>query len=336
MAKKVSIKDVAKKVGVSTALVSYVISGKEKEKRVGKEVADKIRKVAMELNYNPNQIARSLRRGSTKTIGLIVADIANPFFGQLIRVIEDEATKNGYTVIFGSSDENLDKSLSLIETFLHRQVDGLIIVPSEGENGKIGDLIDAGVPLVLMDRYFPEINACHVCLNNYQATLDATNHLIKNGSEHITLVAYKTSLIHMKERIRGYIEAMNSCGLNNLISVIEVPYLISKNDTQNYIEKCINDTLNIDAIIFATNSLSLSGLYALNRMSVKIPDELKIIGFDGNEAFDFFYAPLTYVEQPLGEIGAESVRLLTGLIEGSKEVVRLDLNHTLNVRKSSG
>ena len=335
MSKKVSIKDVAKKVGVSTALVSYVISGKEKEKRVGTEVADKIREAAIELNYNPNQIARSLRRGSTKTIGLIVADIANPFFGQLARIIEDEAGKSGYTVIFGSSDENLIKSSSLIDTFLNRQVDGLIIVPAEGEQGKIRDLIKDGVPLVLMDRYFPDLDVCHVGLNNYQATFEAANHLIKNGSKRITMVAYKTPLIHMQERIRGYKEAMKSCDLNNFISVIEVPYFISKYETQNYIEKSIGNIENVEAIIFATNSLSISGLYVLNRMSVKIPAELRIIGFDGSEAFDFFYAPLTFVEQPLGSIGINSVKILIRLIEGNKDIVRLNLDHTLNVRNSS-
>jgi LacI family transcriptional regulator len=149
------------------------------------------------------------------------------------------------------------------------------------------------------------------------------------------MIAYKTRLIHMQERIRGYKEAMISRYLDNLISVIEVPYFMSKNDTQNYIEKSINEIASIDAIIFATNSLSLSGLYVLNRMSVKIPDELKIIGFDGSEAFDFFYAPLTFVEQPMSEIGAESVRLLLGLIEGKGVMLQLDLNHTLNVRRSS-
>ncbi len=336
MSKSVSIKDVAKKVGVSTALVSYVISGKEKEKRVGKEIADKIRKAAKELNYNPNQIARSLRSGSTKTVGLIVADIANPFFGQLVRIIEDEAAKSGYTVIFGSSDENMVKSSSLIDILLHRQVDGLIIVPSEGDHGKISELINNGIPLVLMDRYFPDLNVCHVGLNNYKATFEATNHLIKNGCKSVTMVAYNTPLIHMKERIRGYTEAMKLCYLNDFTRVIEVPYFTSKFETQNYIEKSIKEIENIDAIVFATNSLSLAGLYALNRMPVKIPEVLKIVGFDGNEAFDFFYAPLTYVEQPLTQIGTESVRALIGLIEGKTEILQIDLNHTLNVRKSSG
>jgi len=335
MSKNVSIKDVAKKVGVSTALVSYVISGKEKEKRVGKDIADKIREAVKELNYNPNQIARSLRRGSTKTIGLIVADIANPFFGQLVRIIEDEAAKSGYTVIFGSSDERPDKSASLIDTFLHRQVDGLIVVPSEGDYEKIDDLINDGVPLVLMDRYFPDLNVCHVGLNNYRAAFDAADHLIKSGSKRITMVAYKTALIHMQERIRGYKEAMKSNDLSSLINVIEVPNLTPRNDIQDYIEKSFKEIENVEALIFATNSLSISGLYALNRMPVKIPDELKIVGFDGNEAFDFFYAPLTYVEQPMGEIGTGSVKLLLRLIEGKSEIIQLDLSHTLNIRKSS-
>lgn len=335
MNKNVSIKDVAKKVGVSTALVSYVISGKEKEKRVGKEIADKIREAAKELNYNPNQIARSLRRGSTKTIGLIVADIANPFFGQLIRIIEDEAAKSGYTVIFGSSDEKPDKSSSLIDALIHRQVDGLIIVPSEGDHGKISDLINNEIPLVLMDRYFPDLNTCHVGLNNYQATFEATNHLIKNGCKSITMVAYHTSLIHMQERIRGYMEAMKSSDLTRFTRVIEVPYFLTRNEAQDYIEKNIREIENVDAIIFTTNSLSLAGLYALNRMQVKIPEVLKIVGFDGNEAFDFFYAPLTFIEQPLNQIGTESVRALIGLIEGKREILKLDLNPTLNLRKSS-
>ena len=106
MPKRTSLKDIAAKVGVSTALVSYVMNGQEKEKRVGSEIVEKIREAAIELNYKPNQIASSLRKGSTNTIGLIVADIANPFFGQLARIIEDEASKYNYIVIFGSSDEN--------------------------------------------------------------------------------------------------------------------------------------------------------------------------------------------------------------------------------------
>ena len=104
--KKISLKDIAEAAGVSTALVSFVLNGKKKEYRVGEETAQRILKIANEMNYQPNLAAKSLRSGKTKTIGLVVSDISNPFFSQLTRVLEDEATKQGYTVLFGSSDEN--------------------------------------------------------------------------------------------------------------------------------------------------------------------------------------------------------------------------------------
>ena len=159
MSKKISLKDIADQVGVSTALVSYVINGQEKEKRVGKKMANKIRQVAKELNYNPNQIARSLRKGSTKTIGLIVADISNPFFGNMARVVEDEADKYGYTVIFGSSDEDPQKSASLIESLVNRQVDGFIIAPVENTEDQIKTLIDRKIPVVLIDRFLKGVES---------------------------------------------------------------------------------------------------------------------------------------------------------------------------------
>jgi LacI family transcriptional regulator len=115
MKKKVLLKDVAEYVGVSTALVSYVLNNKEKQARVGDEIARKIRKAAADLNYQPNLIAKSLQSGKTNTIGLIVADISNPFFSSIARIIEDEAMRQGYVVIFGSSDESPEKSKRLID-----------------------------------------------------------------------------------------------------------------------------------------------------------------------------------------------------------------------------
>lgn len=199
MAKRVSLKDIAAKVGVSTALVSYVLNGQEKEKRVGKEVVEKIRKAADEMNYQPNQIARSLRKGTTSTIGLIVADIANPFFGQLARIIEDEASRHNYVVILGSSDESWRKSASLTEIFLNRQVDGFILVPSEGDDVLVQSLAQRNIPLVLIDRHFPEIDTDFVVLDNRKATYEATLRLIDKGCRKIKMVAYHSSLSHMNE-----------------------------------------------------------------------------------------------------------------------------------------
>ena len=158
MEKKIALKDVAQHIGVSAALVSYVLNGKEKEARVGADMANKIRKAAIELNYQPNLIAKSLKMGKTKTIGLIVADISNPFFSSIARIIEDEAKKHGYVVIFGSSDESADKQLDLIDVFSTRLVDAFIIAPTAGTEKQIKSIINRGVPVVLMDRFFPELN----------------------------------------------------------------------------------------------------------------------------------------------------------------------------------
>lgn len=335
MTKRISLKDIAEKVGVSTALVSYVINGQEKEKRVGKELVKKIREAALELNYQPNQIARSLRQGTTKTIGLIVADIANPFFGVMARVIEDEASRLGYTVIFGSSDEEISKSATLIDTLINRQVDGFIIVPAEGTMMQIKTLQKGGIPLVLIDRYFNELTTSNILLDNFGASFDAVTHLIEKGYRKIGMIAYKSSLIHIRERIRGYIEAMTSNGLENEIRIDEVRYNHVREDTEKSMNKLTVGAKKIDAILFATNSLTISGLYYIKKIGLRIPEELALIGFDGNEAFDFFQPPLTFIEQPLEEMGKEAVRVLVDQINGSQKIAHIMLKHKLIIRQSS-
>lgn len=334
MGKKVSLKDIAKKVGVSTALVSYVLNGQEKEKRVGAEVVKRIKKVAGELNYSPNQIARSLRKGTTKTLGLIVADIANPFFGTLARVVEDEANKFGYTVVIGSSDEDSDKLGKLIDALCNRQVDGFIIIPPEGADDHINGLLKKEIPLVLTDRFFEGQETSYVVLDNYSAAFDATMHIIAKGYKRIAMVAHKSSLIHMQERIRGYKEAMKVQKLESTIIVEEIKFGESKAKMGKCLQKLTTGDLRVEALIFATNSLSISGLYYIKDSDLKVPEDLAIVGFDGNEAFDFFYSPLTYISQPIEEMGIESVRLLVDQINGSRKTVHVKLKHQLIVQKS--
>lgn len=335
MSKRVSLKDIADQVGVSTALVSYVMNGLEKEKRVGADVVVRIKKAAQELNYKPNRIAQSLRTGSTKTIGLIVADIANPFFGNLARVIEDEASKHGYTVIFGSSDEDAEKSGSLVDTLLDRQVDGFIIVPAEGSSQQIKMLQDNGVPLVLADRYFEEISANYVILDNFRASYDAVSHLLEMGHRKIGIIVYKSSLFHMRERIRGYVEAMTDNHLEQEIRIEEVQYGFIQNETRNCMFGMTSGEKKVDALLFATNALTISGLYCIKELNIKVPEDIAIIGFDGNAAFDFFYTPLTYIEQPVDQMGMEAVRVLISQINGSVKTEQIKLKPALIQRQSS-
>lgn len=334
---KVSIKDIAHSLGVSTALVSYVLNGKEKEARVGKEIAEKIRKTAKELNYQPNQIARSLKSGKTYTIGVIVADISNPFFANISRIIEDEAKKNGYTVIFGSSDESPDKLRDLIDVFLNRQVDGLVISPTIHSESYIADLQRRKVPFVLIDRYFPQLKSNYIATDNYKAAYDAVSHLIKVGYQRICMIAYSVELVHMLERKGGYLDALKEHNLSETGLLREVSHVNLKEDVENVIQDLISKN-SIDAIFFATNSLATSGLKILNKFNLKIPDDLAIVTFDESEAFDFFYSPLTFVRQPSVTMAKEAVRVILQSInsESKNHLEQICLASELVIRSSSG
>jgi LacI family transcriptional regulator len=308
--KKISLKDIALKVGVSTALVSYVLNGKEKEARVGHEMAKKIKRAATELNYQPNFIARSLKSGKTNTLGFIVADISNPFFSNLARIIEDEAKKLGYTVIFGSSDEQAEKSKNLINTLVNRQVDGLIIAPAENTQEQIRDLQKKDFPFVLIDRFFPGIKTNTIRTNNYGAAYEATSHLIKNGYKKIGMLAYETTLFHMQERIQGYKAALKYHGIRaNKNWLCKINQVSLQKDVSAYISTLI-ESKEVDAFLFATNSLAIEGLKQINQRGIKVPEEIGIVAFDETDAFDLFYAPITYVKQNLAVIGQQAVKML--------------------------
>lgn len=338
MMKKVSIKDIAQAVGVSTALVSYVLNGKEKEARVGKEIAEVIRTTAKNMNYQPNQIARSLKSGRSNTIGLIVADISNPFFSSIARTIEDEAKRNNYTVIFGSSDENADKCRDLIDVLIKRQVDGFIIAPTENSQNQIKYLEDHKVPFVLIDRYFPEIHTNYVATDNFKASYEAVQHLVATGHKSIGMIAYQSKLVHMEERKRGYVEALKDSKLAGSATLIkEVRFSALVEDIENKIGELLFGKPSVDAIFFATNTLALNGLKYLNKHNYRIPEDLAVVCFDEGEAFDFFYSPLTFVNQPLVEVGKEAVRILVNQINNKDASKRqIFISSQLVVRKSSG
>ena len=337
MEKKVSIKDIAKEVGVSTALVSYVLNNKEKEARVGKQIAEKVRRVARRLNYSPNLIARSLQSGRTNTLGLIVADISNPFFSYIARVIEDAANQHGYTVIIGSSDEQASKSASLINAFLNRQVDGLIIAPAEESEKQLQKLLDDKFPFVLVDRYFTGLNANSVHIDNYQSSFQAVEHLIKKGYRRIGMMAYKTALPHMQERIRGYNAALKANGIRTKRNWLQkAGYTTLEQDVQKGLRNALGGRDAPDAFFFATNSLAVSGLKYIYREGIRVPEELGIISFDESDAFDFFYSPVTYVRQSIEDIGKRALDLLMNQIKnpaGKKEQAIIATK--LIVRKSS-
>lgn len=311
--KKISIKDIAKEAGVSPALVSFVLNGKQKQYRVSDAMADKINEVARRMDYKPNGFAKSLRDGTSHTIGVIVSDIANPFSANMVKNIETTAEEYGYMALFASSDEKSSKLADLTKKMLRKEVDGIILVPCEGSDATIQMLSRKGIPLVLLDRYIPGVRSNYVCLNNKKAAIDATEHLLKKGYRKICMIGYDLDLSNMKDRIAGYKEAMTEAGLKSEIHVKQV--------SMEYLDKSCEKAVNsireteADAIIFATNSIAVQSLKHIHKNHIRIPDDMGVICFDGGSEFDFFYAPLTYISQPIERMARKAVEILIEQIE---------------------
>jgi len=291
--KRVSLKDIAREVGVSTALVSYVLNNKEEEKRVGKEIAIKIRKTAKKLNYRPNQIAKSLKMSKTHTIGLVVASLDYRFTNGIVASIEAEARRNHYTVLLGSSDEDSQKFAELVSALVHRQVDGLILFPVDNSEEHIKYLKKQELPFVLIDRFIPEIKTNLVALNNFKAAYLSTTHIINTGHKRIGFINLKNSMFHLHERTRGYSQAMKD---NKLVVkpglVKEVNERNLKEELNKAIPKMLEEPLKCDALFFATEYLTIQALKIINGLNIKVPEQLAVMSFDESEAFELFYCPI--------------------------------------------
>ncbi|RTE55389.1 LacI family transcriptional regulator [Arenibacter aquaticus] len=316
MKPKTSLKDIAKIVGVSIPLVSYVLSNKGKENRVSEKTAKRIREVAKELNYHPNWNARSLKTNKTRTIGVIVADISNPFFSNLARNIEDEAFSQDYTVIFGSSDENVEKFSKVLDFLKMRQVDGFIIAAPEGSKEIISDLSKLGIPFVLIDRFFKDLKTNYVTVDNFKASMQATNYLLKKGNKKIGAVLYDSSLHHYQERHQGYLEALKQAGVPIDKSCIKkIDHNSLKTEMKRVVKELVADA-GADAIYFHTNTLAEEGLTQMLALDRKILKKVDVVVFDQNSSYNFLEDPIPYLHQPIKEIGQKALRIL---IEQIKE-----------------
>lgn len=315
--KKVSIKDIALKVGVSNASVSMVLNGNVKKGRISKEMIEKIQTAAKTMNYQPNRLARSLQSGRTQTIGLLVADISNPFFGALAFHIQEQIEEAGYAVIIMNTNESDTKMGKMIELLKERQVDGFIIVPTEYGERYIAPLAETNIPLVLMDRYYPSIPTTNVLVDNYQASLEATNLLITHGCKRIALLVYHNNQPHMLERKRGYTDALKKAGLLNESLIKEVNYTNIAEDIRQAITNLRQNTGEsaVDGILFATNSIAVIGIKQLLNLNIRIPEEIQVASFDKSEAFDLMTTPIPYIQQPIFEIAKKSVQVLIEQIE---------------------
>lgn len=312
---RVSLKVIAREVGVSTATVSLVLNGKNKNGRVSNEVSMKILDKATELNYIPNSLAKGLKMGNSKSIGLIVADISNVFFGTLALHIQNYAEKEGYTVIIGNTNEKLEEMQQMIGFLNSRQVDGLIITPTEGSELLTKALMESKKPIVLVDRSFSELNVATVMINNYEICYRSTLQLIERGCKNPAFISYKQDQFHTNERKRGFVEAMKGAGIFNEENIKEVSYHTLKEDIDNVMTQLMEKNGKVDGIFFATNSISIAGIRSLLKHGVMVQKDIQVMCFDESEAILLFPFRIPYIKQPIEEMAKKALRLLIDQIE---------------------
>ncbi|WP_167619348.1 LacI family DNA-binding transcriptional regulator [Maribellus sediminis] len=313
--KRTSIKDLAAALGVSTSLVSIVLNGKAKQYRISEEMVKRVKAAAKEMNYSPNLVAQNLRGGKSQLIGVVVTDISNPFYSSISRIIEDRANELDYNVLFSSSDENLENTERLIKVLVNKGVDGLIVVPCDGSREAIAELIDNDVPLVLVDRNFPDLKVKYSCLDNFKATKLATQHLVDQGYKKISVISYETQMNHILERVSGYTDTMRKARLEQHIDVSRINLSNPRSEMREVMERLSKQ--NTEAVLCLTNMLSINGIYCLKEMKKKIPEDIAFLGFNRSDVFNLLDYPVTYIKQPFEKIANEAVNMVVDMITGS-------------------
>ena len=337
MKKNVSLKDIANEVGVSASLVSYVLNGHAKRKRVGDEIAKKVLKTAEKLKYVPNQIAKSLKTKKSHTIGFIVGEIYYRYTIDIARSIESKAKENSYTVIIGNSHEDLPTLRQLLDVLINRQVDGLIIIAAEKAEKEINYLKRREIPFVLIDRSYPKARANFIGIDNYKVAYKATEYLITCKRKNIAFVNYNTTFFHLKERDRGYFQALKDYKLNNeKVLHKQIRKSSFTEDMKRAIAELTCGKPPCDAVFFATDTLAIHGLKNLVDLKISIPGDIAVFSFDESEAFALFNCPITHYRQPVEEMGKAAVNLLFKTMQDIKHEEQICLESTLVIGKSCG
>lgn len=312
---KVKIKDVAIKAGVSPSTVSQFLN--KRYNHMSLKTRIRIEKIIEELDYQPNNVARSLKIKKTNTIGIIVANILYTFSTFMSRGIEDYCHSNGYNVILCNADNNAEKEKAYFVMLQNKQVDGVIIAAT-GKNLKYYENeIDKGFPVVQIDRYFSQLKTDIVLTDNYNGSFKAVEHLIDNGFNKIAIVLPKGDLLSVrKERLEGYIAALKE---NNIAINPNYICFMNKIDSKEILTKLFELSEQPEAIFSTNDIMAIEVLTFLEVGNIKMPESLGIISFDDLPTAHLLKTSLTVISQPAYEMGKTSARLLIERIENTND-----------------
>lgn len=328
---KMSINQIAKELNVSKSTVSLVINGKAQQSRISKELEKRILDYVHKIGFKPNALAKSLATGKTLTIGLIVENIGDSFFGPIALRIEECLRVQGYHVLYSSTVGKAEIAREIIASMVDQKVEGLIISPTADLEPEISKVVQASIPLVVFDRKANLSDVSYVGTDNYLASEEAVNHLIEQGFTRIAMVTSDSQQSQMLERLDAYQTQLNNHNLQT--HILRVPFSYPAEERVLSIQNFLKQH-NLEAIYFSTNYLCIAGIKAI-QMSERAT-KYALLSFDDHEVFELFDRPITCVRQPIEEIAQKIVDNLMGQIHAAiKQPTDDIIPSKLLVRKST-
>ena len=335
MRHQVTIKDIAKQLGVSVATVSRALRDLPD---IHPDTKKMVLDLAKELDYQPNVLASSLVKSKTKTLGLIVPDLGYYFFSTVVKAVEDAAIAAGYSLLIAQTQESFERELTNIQNLSRSQVEGIIISLSrETVNfDHLTRLQRRGIPLVFFDRDSDEIDASKVMVDNEQSAYEAVKHLIENGCKRIAFLAGPINVSVSNQRRLGYLRALEEAGIQadaNLI--IHSDYFQDSAISKTH--QLMKEVNRPDGILVVSDRLAIGVLIALRELNISVPDEVKMVSFNNEPICSLISPTISSISQPLEEIGRLSVELLLEQIEHKTDnpVPRVEVLKTKLIERES-
>lgn len=303
-----TLKDVAALANVHPSTVSRVLRNVENLK-ISEDTKERIFKAIKELNYQPDQTARSLRLKKSFTIGLIIPNVASPYFIGIARSLDAECTKEGYTLIISDTNENQEKEIKAVYDLYSRGVDGLVIAPVQDSDEHIKDLIDKKFPFVLIDRYFEKYDTNAVICNDKESAYKAVKHLIDLGHKRIGFISGRPNLYPVVERLEGYKNVLeeNNLEFNQDLIFSSSPTL---DDAYEASIKLMELPVPPTAILITGTIITFGVLKAIIEKKKTVPKDLSIIAFTDTILASYFMSPVSTISHKVGEIGVKTFEIL--------------------------
>jgi DNA-binding LacI/PurR family transcriptional regulator len=298
-AKNATIIDIAKKIGISVSTVSRALSDHPDIKNETKEL---VRKIAEELNYTPNTIAKSLKNNRSIIIGVIVPEIKHDFFSSAISGIEDVAYEAGYTIILCQSNESYKREVINTQELIHHRVAGVIVSIAQNT-------------LVFFDRVCDDVMASKVMIDDYKCAFNAVTYLVSRGYKRIAHFAGPEELLICKKRLSGYYEALKQAKLCSLDGFVLYGGM-HEQDGYNSMDAMINENMFPDAVFAVNDPVALGAYQRIKEAKLKIPNDIAIMGFSNNKITSLVDPQITTIDQPSFEMGRKAAEILIQTIEG--------------------